>query len=181
MVSSGKSRTTGWTRAEYDRPVSLRSRASWIPARKSWASRIIGDLAVRPIAVSTSRSIEASVPSTISRVTGSTRFTRVAPAGSRSGSRTGRPRPGTRGGAGPWPRTPPPPPARRQGPLAPDRHGDRSPYRQIRGRGRRSEEHTSELQSPDHLVCRLLLEKKKKILKSIIINKKKKNKINQNT
>src|SRR5258708_27369677 len=27
---------------------------------------------------------------------------------------------------------------------------------------RRSEEHTSELQSPDHLVCRLLLEKKKK-------------------
>src|SRR5438552_13873516 len=32
----------------------------------------------------------------------------------------------------------------------------------------RSEEHTSELQSPDHLVCRLLLEKKKK--------KKKKNK-----
>src|SRR5258708_20455793 len=31
------------------------------------------------------------------------------------------------------------------------------------GRDRcRSEEHTSELQSPDHLVCRLLLEKKKK-------------------
>src|SRR5258708_22895222 len=28
--------------------------------------------------------------------------------------------------------------------------------------GPRSEEHTSELQSPDHLVCRLLLEKKKK-------------------
>src|SRR5258708_29904323 len=28
--------------------------------------------------------------------------------------------------------------------------------------GDRSEEHTSELQSPDHLVCRLLLEKKKK-------------------
>src|SRR5207244_7403865 len=27
----------------------------------------------------------------------------------------------------------------------------------------RSEEHTSELQSPDHLVCRLLLEKKKTI------------------
>src|SRR5258708_16516587 len=27
-------------------------------------------------------------------------------------------------------------------------------------RRRRSEEHTSELQSPDHLVCRLLLEKK---------------------
>src|SRR5258708_29360824 len=34
---------------------------------------------------------------------------------------------------------------------------------------RRSEEHTSELQSPDHLVCRLLLEKKKK-------NRKKRNK-----
>src|SRR5690348_17621894 len=29
--------------------------------------------------------------------------------------------------------------------------------------GARSEEHTSELQSPVHLVCRLLLEKKKKI------------------
>src|SRR5258708_22274783 len=29
------------------------------------------------------------------------------------------------------------------------------------GNGYRSEEHTSELQSPDHLVCRLLLEKKK--------------------
>src|SRR5690348_17397678 len=30
----------------------------------------------------------------------------------------------------------------------------------------RSEEHTSELQSPVHLVCRLLLEKKKKTKKS---------------
>src|SRR5258708_36064665 len=30
----------------------------------------------------------------------------------------------------------------------------------VRERGARSEEHTSELQSPDHLVCRLLLEKK---------------------
>src|SRR5258708_15928765 len=29
---------------------------------------------------------------------------------------------------------------------------------------RRSEEHTSELQSPDHLVCRLLLEKKKNVI-----------------
>src|SRR5207244_10078096 len=29
-------------------------------------------------------------------------------------------------------------------------------------RSLRSEEHTSELQSPDHLVCRLLLEKKKR-------------------
>src|SRR5258708_8915373 len=36
--------------------------------------------------------------------------------------------------------------------------------RSRRGRHKqwRSEEHTSELQSPDHLVCRLLLEKKKK-------------------
>src|SRR5258708_25474044 len=36
--------------------------------------------------------------------------------------------------------------------------------RRTRGSARqrfRSEEHTSELQSPDHLVCRLLLEKKK--------------------
>src|SRR5258708_31099531 len=34
----------------------------------------------------------------------------------------------------------------------------------------RSEEHTSELQSPDHLVCRLLLEKKKrkKLIKNAI-------------
>src|SRR5258708_10896406 len=34
----------------------------------------------------------------------------------------------------------------------------------------RSEEHTSELQSPDHLVCRLLLEKKKRIDKQYIYN-----------
>src|SRR5258708_31570270 len=33
----------------------------------------------------------------------------------------------------------------------------------------RSEEHTSELQSPDHLVCRLLLEKKKKTHKNTIL------------
>src|SRR5258708_26778894 len=31
----------------------------------------------------------------------------------------------------------------------------------------RSEEHTSELQSPDHLVCRLLLEKKKNHVENI--------------
>src|SRR5258708_18298539 len=35
--------------------------------------------------------------------------------------------------------------------------------RKVSRQPRRSEEHTSELQSPDHLVCRLLLEKKKKI------------------
>src|SRR5689334_23648917 len=34
--------------------------------------------------------------------------------------------------------------------------------------GRRSEEHTSELQSQFHLVCRLLLEKKKKALDTSI-------------
>src|SRR5437762_14354603 len=33
-----------------------------------------------------------------------------------------------------------------------------------RGVGQRSEEHTSELQSPMYLVCRLLLEKKKTLL-----------------
>src|SRR6267154_6340409 len=39
----------------------------------------------------------------------------------------------------------------------------------------RSEEHTSELQSPVHLVCRLLLEKKKKIyFYSLTYTKKKK-------
>src|SRR5574344_2854450 len=36
----------------------------------------------------------------------------------------------------------------------------------------RSEEHTSELQSPDHLVCRLLLEKKKKKKKKHHTHKK---------
>src|SRR6266487_6015711 len=40
----------------------------------------------------------------------------------------------------------------------------------------RSEEHTSELQSPVHLVCRLLLEKKKKKKKKKKENKKKKKK-----
>src|SRR5579863_10665370 len=42
--------------------------------------------------------------------------------------------------------------------------------------GYRSEEHTSELQSPVHLVCRLLLEKKKKKIISPLYDKKKKNK-----
>src|SRR5687768_17806258 len=36
---------------------------------------------------------------------------------------------------------------------------------------RRSEEHTSELQSRLHLVCRLLLEKKKKTQQNILITK----------
>src|SRR5215213_10458960 len=41
---------------------------------------------------------------------------------------------------------------------------------------RRSEEHTSELQSLTNLVCRLLLEKKKKKTKNTTIQKKKKKK-----
>src|SRR5258708_16120005 len=44
-------------------------------------------------------------------------------------------------------------------------HPDAPPERDLAlavRRENRSEEHTSELQSPDHLVCRLLLEKKKK-------------------
>src|SRR5207253_10921540 len=56
-------------------------------------------------------------------------------------SRRRRPRPHGR-------RAPRPRPARPQGPPAPQP-------------ARRSEEHTSELQSRGHLVCRLLLEKKK--------------------
>src|SRR6266581_8652914 len=58
---------------------------------------------------------------------------------------------------------------------------------QARWRGRRSagwprsEEHTSELQSPVHLVCRLLLEKKKKKkICGIRRNKKKKEKKKKN-
>src|SRR5258708_8008837 len=39
----------------------------------------------------------------------------------------------------------------------------RQALRQLKRSPGRSEEHTSELQSPDHLVCRLLLEKKKNL------------------
>src|SRR5258708_5259601 len=42
-----------------------------------------------------------------------------------------------------------------------------STRRKTSSNSRRSEEHTSELQSPDHLVCRLLLEKKKKKKRNI--------------
>src|SRR5258708_8485414 len=38
----------------------------------------------------------------------------------------------------------------------------RALHESLAGARTRSEEHTSELQSPDHLVCRLLLEKKKR-------------------
>src|SRR5258708_16918568 len=47
-----------------------------------------------------------------------------------------------------------------------DRAGpENRPTTETRGSRSRSEEHTSELQSPDHLVCRLLLEKKKTRIK----------------
>src|SRR5258708_18490750 len=45
--------------------------------------------------------------------------------------------------------------------LLPEKHCDQPT---------RSEEHTSELQSPDHLVCRLLLEKKKNTTTAITHN-----------
>src|SRR3989442_8009551 len=46
-------------------------------------------------------------------------------------------------------------------------HARRGPRRG--GAPRRSEEHTSELQSRPHLVCRLLLEKKKKKLLATVV------------
>src|SRR6266850_7500623 len=57
------------------------------------------------------------------------------------------------------------------------RPGDRRDggvQRDLRPSARRSEEHTSELQSPCNIVCRLLLEKKKKNHYTYIIYKKKK-------
>src|SRR3712207_7909080 len=58
--------------------------------------------------------------------------------------------------------------------LAPDRVHHRphaGPSRALRRspRVRRSEEHTSELQSRQYLVCRLLLEKKNKIMYSTLL------------
>src|SRR6266850_7346273 len=44
---------------------------------------------------------------------------------------------------------------------------DARPWRRVRHPASRSEEHTSELQSPCNLVCRLLLEKKKKKQKKL--------------
>src|SRR5579884_4403614 len=55
-------------------------------------------------------------------------------------------------------------------------HNDQ--FRRSRCLVRRSEEHTSELQSRGHLVCRLLLEKKKKKTKQHTEDKKTKNKNN---
>src|SRR5258708_20928028 len=54
-------------------------------------------------------------------------------------------------------------PADREGRQGGDRQGEDRGSARDRDRVPRSEEHTSELQSPDHLVCRLLLEKKKKV------------------
>src|SRR5712664_4939092 len=52
----------------------------------------------------------------------------------------------------------------------------RGPWGKARARSRRSEEHTSELQSRSELVCRLLLEKKKKQHNTTSMKKKKRNK-----
>src|SRR5215467_15619609 len=63
--------------------------------------------------------------------------------------------------------------------LVDDRLGERRPARiwnVRRQAAERSEEHTSELQSPCNLVCRLLLEKKKKHLQPLYHIKKKKKK-----
>src|SRR3712207_7975667 len=54
------------------------------------------------------------------------------------------------------------PPPRRRGPRDAPRGGQ--------GPRRRSEEHTSELQSRQYLVCRLLLEKKKRLCLSHSLN-----------
>src|SRR5205085_11884923 len=53
-------------------------------------------------------------------------------------------------------------PSRRERPHARPRRAAHGDAGQPCGRSRRSEEHTSELQSQSNLVCRLLLEKKKK-------------------
>src|SRR5258708_8050388 len=47
-------------------------------------------------------------------------------------------------------------------------NGDRQTAREVLATKNRSEEHTSELQSPDHLVCRLLLEKKKNLYQTLM-------------
>src|SRR5215475_16061222 len=65
--------------------------------------------------------------------------------------------------------------------LAPLGGRARPRYRAGEGAPRRSEEHTSELQSRENLVCRLLLEKKKKKKKKLIIIKKKNKKKKKNT
>src|SRR5215208_8104353 len=63
------------------------------------------------------------------------------------------------------------PPRRHAG----ERHHVRAPRRRsaVPRAGQRSEEHTSELQSRGHLVCRLLLEKKNNIPCTLLFFKKK--------
>src|SRR5216684_449563 len=61
-------------------------------------------------------------------------------------------------------------------PLAPSNASSASPCPTSTWAAMRSEEHTSELQSRLHLVCRLLLEKKKKKPISHLLYKKKKEK-----
>src|SRR6476620_12142774 len=56
------------------------------------------------------------------------------------------------------------------------RHVYVAPDSERKGLGTRSEEHTSELQSRQYLVCRLLLEKKKKNSIDMVLCKQKKNK-----
>src|SRR2546426_8468741 len=63
--------------------------------------------------------------------------------------------------------------SRRDGAPGPSRCGAHRRCRRSQVRPRRSEEHTSELQSPCNLVCRLLLEKKKKKKKRWKVYKKK--------
>src|SRR5256885_11665239 len=46
--------------------------------------------------------------------------------------------------------------------------GEAKSFRDLKHYKRRSEEHTSELQSPCNLVCRLLLEKKKQSTKGVM-------------
>src|SRR5687768_17676289 len=66
-----------------------------------------------------------------------------------------------------------PPRAARRACRRPWRATRRQPHADEASRSSRSEEHTSELQSRLHLVCRLLLEKKKKKKKTKNIEKSK--------
>src|SRR3989442_8994280 len=58
-------------------------------------------------------------------------------------------------------RSPESPPCAVSSSVTRSKHGGLSPCQQPLWAAHRSEEHTSELQSRPHLVCRLLLEKKK--------------------
>src|SRR3989441_3579337 len=93
--------------------------------------------------------------------------------GTRRGSDSTTPGPSRRGPGAARPRTARPPGWRESSRATGDRASTRGPRRGGSGAarrflatsgtaGRRSEEHTSELQSLAYLVCRLLLEKKKK-------------------